>query len=138
MFNIKAWLKYFIKRKDIAAPKISTLSEDQDIVIVSLILDCQSQKIVSFLDIKPYDMSDARMLNQAEAIGTLLSRLCDHSVELTQNILSNIEDMKKDSNETLLFLNNVLFFWKNALDLMKTNNQNIPLIKPTQVFKHSS
>lgn len=135
MFQINQLIKRFFTKKELDRPNI--LTEDKDIIMVSILLDCQTNDIISVIDAKPYSPDDLRMVKQAESFGLTLNKLCGNNIELTELMIYNIDALKKKSNDHLLFYNNVLFFWKHLVENQKTTSKDdMPVIRPTQVFKH--
>ena len=135
MFQINQLIKRFFTKKELDRPNI--LTEDKDIIMVSILLDCQTNDIISVIDAKPYSPDDLRMVKQAESFGLTLNKLCGNNIELTELMIYNIDVLKKKSNDHLLFYNNVLFFWKHLVENQKTaSKDDMPVIRPTQVFKH--
>lgn len=134
MFKINKLMGYFFKKKE---QESTIVTEDKDLILISVLMDCKTNKIASIIDADPYDVEDHRMIKQAESLGFMLNQLCGDSVELTELMLNNIELLKKNSNNRLLFYNNVLFFWQRSIEQRKGHkDDDLPLIKPTQVFKH--
>ena len=135
MFKINQLIKRFFRKKELDRPNI--LIEDKDIIMVSVLLDCQTNDIISVIDAKPYMAEDSRMTKQAESFALMLNRICGENVDLIELIIDNINVLKKKSNDHLLFYSNVLFFWKHLADNQKqTHQDNTALVRPTQVFKH--
>jgi len=135
MFKINKLISYFFKKKE---QESTIATEDKDLVLISVLMDCKTNKIASIIDAYPYDIEDNRMIKQAESLGLMLNQLCGDSIGLTELMLNNIELLKKNSNNNLLFYNNVLFFWQRSLEQRNkgSKDDDLPLIRPTQVFKH--
>lgn len=135
MLTIKKWLSKLFNQQNIKESNI--LTEDKDLIILSVLLDCQTNAVIASIDVKPYSIDDNKMIKQAEALGSMLNRICSNNLELTELIINSIEHLKKQSTNHLLFYTNVLFFWKHLLaNSPKNTTDNSPVIRPTQVFNN--
>lgn len=127
--------KFFGSKKEKFQSNI--LADEQDVSLVNIAIDTKTEQIGLFIDVRPYDIDDKRMIPQAEKLAKGFHILCGSSVYLTELLLDNIDALKKKSDRNSVFFDNVLFFWNHYLSKTTKiqNLDNDPVVKPTRVFK---
>lgn len=134
MFNLISKLFFWRKKTE---PDSLLLANEQDVSLISIAIDTKTEQIGLFIDVRPYNIDDKKMIPQAEKLAKGLHVLCGDTAYLTELLLDNINALKKKSDNNAVFFDNVLFFWNHYVSntTKQQNLDNDPVVKPTRVFK---